>query len=206
MGIWKVEESSDHLLSMLENTSDYLPFLERVQFEHRKREWLAVRVLLKELLGEESLIAYYDDGAPCLSAKDLNISISHTKDYVAVLLSPRLPVGIDIEYRGKRILNVRSRFLSEEESDFIDAKQEIEHLLICWCAKETLFKVMRQQEVDFIRHLHLLPFPYNTSGSLTGTETRTQQAAAYHLNYRVFDDFVLAFTTELSEGHRMNQS
>ena len=52
LGVWKIEESSEELLSMLEQTSEYLPFLQQIKTEKRRQEWLASRVLLKELAGE----------------------------------------------------------------------------------------------------------------------------------------------------------
>ena len=52
-GVWKMEESSDELLGMLEHKADYSSFLERVSAEKRRQERFASRVLLKELLGEE---------------------------------------------------------------------------------------------------------------------------------------------------------
>ena len=71
LGVWKIEESSEELLSMLEQSSEYLPFLQQIKTEKRRQEWLASRVLLKELAGEELLIAYHDDGAPYLPDSSL---------------------------------------------------------------------------------------------------------------------------------------
>ena len=48
LGVWKIEESSEELLSMLELSSEYLPFLQQIKTEKRRQEWLASRVLLKE--------------------------------------------------------------------------------------------------------------------------------------------------------------
>ncbi|MDR1202537.1 MAG: 4'-phosphopantetheinyl transferase superfamily protein [Tannerellaceae bacterium] len=193
MGVWKVNESVSELLSLLTQTPTNFLFPEKIRTENRKTEWLAVRVLLKELLGEETVIAYYNNGAPYLPEKDVCISISHTKGYVAVQLVDKPPVGIDIEYRANRILNVRSRFLSPEENSHIDPANEADHLLIYWCAKETLFKMMGRNEVDFAKQMHIIPFPYKKTGSLVITETHTPQAASYLLSYRVDNDFVLVF-------------
>ena len=147
-GVWKMEESSDELLGMLEHKADYSSFLERVSAEKRRQERFASRVLLKELLGEEARVDYHSTGAPFLACVPLYISISHTKDYVAVILDKR-PTGIDIEYRSDRILKIRSRFMNPEEEAGIDLEHEVEHLLIHWCAKETLFKIIGQEGVDF---------------------------------------------------------
>ena len=42
-GIWKIEESSEVLLSLLRNREEYLPQLELIRTEQRRREWLACR-------------------------------------------------------------------------------------------------------------------------------------------------------------------
>ena len=164
-GVWKMEESSDELLGMLEHKADYSSFLERVSAEKRRQERFASRVLLKELLGEEARVDYHSTGAPFLACVPLYISISHTKDYVAVILDKR-PTGIDIEYRSDRILKIRSRFMNPEEEAGIDLEHEVEHLLIHWCAKETLFK---------------------------GRETRTEACREYELAYQVTPDYVLTW-------------
>lgn len=195
MGIWKTEESPEELLSLLTNETDYLQEISTMRTENRKKEWLAVRVLLKELLGEEARIAYHTNGAPYLPEKNLHISISHTKGYVAVALSPDSPVGIDIEYISDRIMKVRERFLSEEENNAIDAMHEREHLLIYWCAKETMFKMIKEEGIDFINHLHVNPFPFKREGSFTASETRTSQAVSYIISYRVYDQFVITFSS-----------
>ncbi len=41
---------------------------------------------------------------------------------------------------------------------------EVYVLLLHWSAKETLFKVMGVEGVDFIRHLHIFPFCHGRGG------------------------------------------
>ena len=176
-GIWKIEESSEVLLSLLRNREEYLPQLELIRTEQRRREWLACRVLLQELTGGPVCVAYRPNGAPYLSGSSLHISISHTKGYAAVLLQNRPAAGIDIEYHSGRVSRIRSRFMNPEEEAGID--------------KETLFKMIGQEEVDFLHHLHVRPFPYAEEGSFTVYETRTEEGAVYRLDYLVTPDFVL---------------
>ena len=72
-GVWKMEESFDELLGMLEHKADYSSFLERVSAEKRRQERFASRVLLKELLGEEVRVDYHSTGAPFLACVPLYI-------------------------------------------------------------------------------------------------------------------------------------
>ena len=194
LGIWRIEESEEQLLAQLSDRADYLPFLERVKGVERRREWLASRVLLRQLLGHEARIAYRPNGAPYLPDEPWQISISHTKGYAAVLLQREPAVGIDIEYRAPRVLRIRSRFVSPAEEAGIDPAQEVEYLLVHWCAKEALFKMIGQQEVDFIEHLHVQPFSLQSAGIIKVRETRTARQATYRLAYHLFPDFVLVYS------------
>lgn len=196
LGVWKMNESSDNLLSMLSNQSDNLTFLQTIHAEHRKQERLASRVLLKELLGKEARVDYYPNGAPFLPDLPLHISISHTKGYAAVIIQEYPAAGVDIEYRSDRVRKIRSRFMTPDEETAIDPDHETEHLLIYWCAKETLFKMIGQEEVDFCRHLHVEPFPYAESGEFLVRETRTQEGTFYKLAYLVAPDFILTWSVD----------
>ena len=52
--------------------------------ESRRAEWLAVRLLVKELFGSECEVAYHPTGRPYLKHGTAHISISHTKGFAAV--------------------------------------------------------------------------------------------------------------------------
>ena len=66
VGVWKVDETVEQLRSMFHQFSIYEEGFARFSSEKRKQEWLAVRVLLKELCGEEKTIAYLPSGKPYL--------------------------------------------------------------------------------------------------------------------------------------------
>lgn len=193
LGVWKMTESVDELLEMLVRKADYRSFLERVTAEGRRREHLASRVLLARILGREVRVDYRADGAPMLVGSSLHVSISHTKDYAAVIVG-ECPVGIDIEYRSDRVRKIRERFLGPDELSAIDPRHEVEQLLVCWCVKEALFKLIGQEGVDFRNHLRILPFTYREVGQLSACETRSGSGKAYHFAYEVTPDYVLAYS------------
>jgi phosphopantetheinyl transferase len=191
-GIWKIEESWEELLCLTGRSDEYLPHLQRSKSDSRKSEWLAVRLLLKEL-GVNATIAYHDNGVPYLPDLEYYISISHTKGYAAILLGSDKPVGIDIEYRSERIHKIKTRFLNEKELSLLGENPETIALLICWSAKETAFKMMEQKVADLQNDIHILTFePLSpSSGYLTVQETLTPQAAVYRIKYSVTQDFVV---------------
>lgn len=193
-GLWKIEETADELWSMVRQKAVYRPFLSTLRTEQRKQEWLASRVLLESLAGETARIDYQAHGAPYLPDSPLSLSISHTRGYAALLLQDTPAAGIDIEYRSDRVLKIRRRFLSPAEDAGIDPLHETDHLLIHWCAKETLFKMIRREGVDFISHLHIRPFEYADSGRIEVYETHSSRPVFFRLAYEVRSDFVLVWS------------
>ena len=191
LAVWKVTESRDELLSELERTY----FLERdvlsLSTESRQIERLAVRVLLKKILGKEVSIEYEKSDKPYLTDASYNISISHTKDYVAVFLDEEKHVGIDIEKISEKVKRIKSRFISDREH--IDAANELVHLLLHWSAKEAMFKVLNEEGVNLKEHLQIGVFSPQKSGFFYANETRTNERKTFCVNYEVSDDYVLTW-------------
>lgn len=194
-GIWKADESLDELLDLLPHPEQYAPGMQRFAAEHRRREWLAVRVLLYVLTGEEKEIAYTPAGKPFLVDGTASISISHTRGYVAVLLGRRnREVGIDIEQYGERVRKVASRFMREDEVPASFRDTDTWSLLLHWSAKETMFKCMNTSEVDFRKHLRIFPFPIAEQGIFSAREYRTAENRHFTIHYYLFPDFVLTLS------------
>ena len=98
-GIWQVTETLEELYACL--SDDVVrQELERLKAPSRKMEYLAVRVLLKTMLGKEVRIGHEPSGKPFLTGGEYHVSISHTKGYVAVGLHESAQPGIDLEAYG----------------------------------------------------------------------------------------------------------
>lgn len=192
LGIWKIEETSDELLNLIEHKELVLPSLEAFSNERRKVEWLAVRVLLYRLLGEELPIYYSPNGRPFLVDSHWHISISHTKGYAAVMLSRSEQVGIDIEYVSPRAMRLKQRFLSTEELSLF-CGEELCLPVLAWSAKETAFKMLGLEDVDFREQLFILPFEIHKEGQLEIHETRSSLTGTCRIHYQITDDFVLTY-------------
>ncbi len=193
VGIWKVEETICQMRSMFVDFSLYESGLQRFKSEKRQLEWLAVRVLLKELVGEEKEIGYLPSGKPYLEDRSACVSFSHTSGYVAVAVHPEKEVGIDIEQYGLRVRKLASRFVRDDERSSVEAGDEIYALLLHWSAKETMFKLMEHSDVDFLDHLHILPFIPTDSGEMKAVEYRTEMRHTFQVSYYTHPDYVLTF-------------
>jgi phosphopantetheinyl transferase (holo-ACP synthase) len=204
IGIAPVRDDSELLLTQLENKSLYLPFLEKMS-EYRRQEWLSVRVLLKELLGEEKEIAYLPSGKPFLVDHSWFLGISHTKcrgiddkltqGYVALILSMEKEVAIDIEQISPKVEKVQSRFVNEWEERSLSGENKRRHLLLYWSAKESIFKILNKEDVSFKNQLHIAPFE-PVAGAwrcFEAHETRTDDKNTFTVNYFVHRDYVVTF-------------
>ena len=194
LGIWQLHESQEQLLQMLDNRHWYTAFLDKVTSDTRKKEWLAARVLLKELCGEEKQIVYYKNGQPFLYDNSFNISISHTKGYIAVLIHPSKRVGVDIERISERVLKVQHKFLLEKDLMVIPVENELVQTSLLWSAKESLFKIMDVAEIQFAEQLHIEPFVLQQEGVFSAYETRTDVQQKFSVYYEVFSEMVLTWT------------
>ena len=151
IGLWKITEELEELILLAELSTDDLIIYSGISTIFRKKEWLATRTLLNQLNGNKSQIRYHNDGRPFLEYGQTNISISHTKNFVAVmLLTENLP-GIDIELKSREVGRVARRFLSPEEYDGCMAQTEYRNrnLLNHWCAKEAVFKMIPFGNIEF---------------------------------------------------------
>jgi len=195
IGIWKIEEDEEALLSIFkEKQSEYRSEISRFQSAKRRLEFLSVRCLLKELTKNENAILYDKNGHPSLFDNNLKISISHTNGYAAVILHPHLNVGIDIEQKSDKIVRLKHRFLSVEELENSNREREVEYLLLCWSAKETLYKILNETDVDFISHLHISPFfPSKEGGVIHCYETKTAKKCEFLFDYEIEKDYVLVW-------------
>lgn len=197
-GIWKITETFPELMSLFNpNNEELSSYIDKIKSEARKKEYLAVRLLLKHLLGKEVQIFYHIDGSPYPADGKYHISISHTKGYAAIILSEESNPGIDIEYRSERALTLKERFLSKEESDLIHVKKSIspaDFATIFWCAKETAFKSLKCGNVDFIKHLHILSCSMKeNSGTLITKEKRTEKKQSFVINFEITGDYILTW-------------
>ena len=193
MGIWKISEARDELYKMLSEEDKNEVDRELINIRSKKRalEWMSTRLILQELTNDNKTVKHNSQGQPFLSDKSYQISISHSNDYVVVLLHKSKKVGVDIENFSHRILKIEKRFISQEE--YIDPKNRTLHLILHWCAKETLYKLMDSTEIIFKDHLHIQPFKIEKKGLIKANEFLTEDRATFDIQYEVNPDFVLTW-------------
>ncbi len=132
-------------------TIDDLSFVARFGSASRRSEVLAWRAIVRHELGTDVDIFYDDYGAPKVNRPNVFISVSHSRDMVAVLFADRT-CAVDIESAGRDFHKVASRYLSAEEQ--IIAEQNDIYAEI-WSAKEALYKYYSKGELDLVKHISI---------------------------------------------------
>lgn len=140
----------------------------------RDREQAAVRELIAEAFGPDTLLGHTPEGAPFIVGQpDTKISISHsgTVCLLAVGHSPYINIGVDIESPRRQLLKVAPRILSTTEKQLADAAPDedslLQLLLKLWTAKEAVYKAALSLGLSLAE---IAVAPTFTSATARGTE------------------------------------
>lgn len=156
LALWEMTEEPDILLRLVELQEEEIAEYSQITNLRRQKEWLSTRALLREMIGQKAIIEYSHDGKPFIKGSSDNISISHTGKFVAILIHPYNSPGIDIEEKGRQVEKVAKRFLSSDELDFCNSNiAPGKVMLVHWCAKEAVFKMIPDSNINFSKQIHL---------------------------------------------------
>jgi len=189
--LWHIEEPLSRLAALYPFTEADQKLLESHKVESRKAEWLSARLALRSLMqahGLENLSIHKDSfGKPHLSEDKAFISISHTQNWGAAVLSTQSAVGIDIEYPRDQIQRIARKFLHPKEAQWTE--NDLGKLTQVWCAKEALYKLHGRTQLIFAEQL-LIESPvgeFPSAGSIreNGSEEK------YNLHYDWAEDLLL---------------
>jgi len=202
LGVWKITESVDELLSMVDfSKEDYATF-EKFKVKSRQAHWLSYRLMIRQLMGNECKCDFYYDEHGKLQFKDLDysISVTHSGLYSGVIISSNHYVGIDIEKLGDRINLLADKFLSDEEKLHLPEENQHRYLTVLWSAKEALFKLFGKSNVIFDTNIILYPFELKDRGTLKGKISIGKINREYQLGYEFSDseDYILVYSIDES--------
>jgi len=192
LALWKITEELDDLLNDVSLSHEELDRLNGFGSLARKKEFVTTRVLLKSLLGRGIFIENNKHGKPSLINSDFDISISHSKNYVGVMVGLDHDLALDIEYLSDRVFRIAKRFLSEEELTAISESDKQLHIYQHWCAKECLIKLYGKKDVLLIKELKIHPFLPNQS-KFSGEVVRADYSKKFDFQYKAFDSYLMVW-------------
>jgi 4'-phosphopantetheinyl transferase len=132
--------------------------MEKSELSARDQEKQLGKKLIELLCKDDVIIDHLISGKPFVKNKQCEISISHTKKYIAAAIHDDNPIGIDIEYKGERVLRIQERFMSKceiETARSTNQLTECDYSLLCWCAKEAMYKKAGLHGIDFREDLYV---------------------------------------------------
>tara|TARA_B000000437_G_scaffold213871_1_gene186988 strand:- start:401 stop:1018 length:618 start_codon:yes stop_codon:yes gene_type:complete len=150
--IWEINESISELSSSIVLSKASLKILEQKKSDIHKKQFLAVRNILKYISIDQKKLNYDDFGNPSIG--ESKISITHSGFYVAIILSAS-DVGIDIEKINDKVLKIKSKFLETELN--YPKKLTTVSALVYWNIKESIYKAIGKKGIDFKKNILVLP-------------------------------------------------
>ncbi len=193
--VWHITESEQELRENTSIPDDELEELTFLKSEARRKEKLAERALLNMIFDDERVyLGHHDNGKPYLQNLATEISISHTNDYVAIILHPDEDLGIDIERLDRDFSAVEKKALSEDELEDLSERHRSLQLAIYWCAKEAIYKRMSINGVDFAEQIEVEKFNPHDEGEIDATfyyKDGTEEE--FELEYMTFDNHVMVW-------------
>lgn len=196
IGVWKVTETEAELRALTSIPSDELEEISYIKSESLRKQKLAVRALLDAMFEEKVYLNHHDNGKPYIENCATNISITHTDKFVALILNDTEEVGIDCESLDRDFSAVEKKALSEEEIEDLDddAEDRREQLAIYWCAKEAVYKLISQYNVDFAEQIEVEEFRPKGEGELDVTFIHKDgYEEEFELQYMTFEGHVLVW-------------
>ena len=79
------------------------------------------------------------------------------------------------------------------ELAFINEDKKIEHLYVCWCAKEAIYKCNGQKEVSFADNIFLEPFQFEHHGVVNAQLNKKNNTIDYTVGYMQYEDYMIGY-------------
>ena len=188
IGIWEIAETEEYLIETLATKGISIGNKPNSQNKSRIIQWLTTRLLLNEFFNNTSII--YDNlGKPSLD-NGWFISISHTKEFVAVILNKEADCGIDIEKISEKVDRIKHKFLNPLDLKNVTSLRD---LTIYWGAKEALYKYYGKKEVLFIENLFISNF-FTDKNDFMGTIELQNYRKEIPMKYEILEDHTLVYT------------
>ena len=189
--IWKIEESFEVLSKGIRLTDNCAMRVLNMKSDLHRRGFMSIRHLLA-LEGYTDHDLYYDEhGKPHLT-DDKHISITHSFNFAAIIISD-IEVGIDIEMQRHKILRIAHKFTPlKAYKIFANEDALMRKLTIVWCAKESLYKSFAEKGVSFLEHIYVEDFMLDETKT-TATVTYGGKQQKYNVDFLEFEEFTCAY-------------
>ena len=197
--LWKISEDFDTLFREVRLKDSSLARLEGMKSESHQKGFLAVRMILQHLEYTDFDLLYDEFGKPYLkpqgcSIKDLELSISHSHDFSAIVISEQ-KVGLDLEQLKNKILKIAPRFMDISHLENLSTEEKIKKATVIWGIKESIFKLKNEVGISFSDHISENAFTFDDKIT-TATLKFNNKVEKFKIQFEQEEDYIFVCAFE----------
>ena len=199
--LWEISEDLETLLGLcsgirLEDEFDQL------KNTRRKKEWLAIRLILKHSGCSDTSISYNDINQPMINhSKYQHISISHSKKLAGVLFHKSKPAGLDIESTDRDLKKIAHKYMSNDELKIASTLDN--GLTLFWCIKEAIYKVAGVPGIHFSTQIKVTKIARPNIFAKFHSKERIKD---YKLNFLSYKDQLITYVIDHEQSSKKSKS
>jgi phosphopantetheinyl transferase len=197
--LWKISEDFETLFREVRLKDSSLARLEGMKSESHQKGFLAVRMILQHLEYTDFDLLYDEFGKPHLkpqgcSIKDLELSISHSHDFSAIVISEQ-KVGLDLEQLKNKILKIAPRFMDISHLENLSTEEKIKKATVIWGIKESIFKLKNEVGISFSDHISENKFTFEDKIT-TATLKFNNKEEKFKIHFDQEEDYIFVCAFE----------
>lgn len=189
--IWETTEDGFYFESRINLRPYDRKRLAQIGNPEARKHWLAYRFMLSSVDDNPVYVDYDEFGKPFPNHKNYEIAVSHSGKMAAIAVHQTKRIGLDVEYFRPQVERVAHRVFSQYEIDFIGNSNRIVYLTLLWAAKEAMFKLIGEGNVDYRNDLNISKIDICDEGSFGGFYLRNNIKFNVEFYYKVFNNFVV---------------
>ena len=191
VSLWKVMIGE---LNTKELNSDEKNLLKLKKSNILKEQFLATRKLLA-LENTDYKITYDNNGKPLLNSK-YKISISHSHEIAAIAISNNSKIGLDVQLKGSKILNIQNKFLNKSEKLNISDDSCVDILTMIWTSKESIYKAVGLKGISFSNNIKIDKVIEKDKVGI-GYYINGTEKVKFDLNFFYVNEYIICFASKI---------
>ena len=188
--LWKVMIGE---LNTKELNSDEKNLLKLKKNNILREQFLATRKVLA-LENSDYKITYNNNGKPSLNSK-YNISISHSHEIAALVISDNSKIGLDVQLNENKIFNIQDKFLNPSEKLNIGENPSLKILTMIWTSKESIYKAVGLKGISFSDNIKIEKVVEEDKTGI-GYYTNGSEKVKFDLKFFYIDEYTICYACQ----------
>ena len=158
-----------------------------------REQFLATRKVLA-LENSDYKITYNNNGKPSLNSK-YNISISHSHEIAALVISDNSKIGLDVQLNENKIFNIQDKFLNPTEKLNIGENPSLKILTMIWTSKESIYKAVGLKGISFSDNIKIEKVVEEDKTGI-GYYTNGSEKVKFDLKFFYIDEYTICYACQ----------